>query len=104
MTPLLEDRKAVARPDQPYSTPYLAERLKEMYDSEGFKIWWGQYQREISRVEQWVMTSPTLQSAEQTAMELCKRQGFLLGTRKVAEMTQDLLEELMKGNVPWRNK
>lgn len=104
MTPLLEDRKIVARPDQPYSAPYLAERLKEMYDSEGFKIWWGQYEREMKRTEKWVMTSPMLENAEKTAMELSKRQGFLLGLRQMATMTEELLEELQKGNVPWRAK
>lgn len=80
----------------------MAERLKEMYDSEGFKIWWAQYQREIRRVEKWVMTSPTKDTAEKTAMELIMRQGFLTGIKKIEDMTVEMLEELEKGRVPWK--
>jgi len=82
----------------------MAADLEHIYSSDGFKIFWDQYHREIKRAEIWVMETSKGEASNTSriALELRYRQGFLDGLIQLGEFKGDLLKVLKSGRMPWR--
>lgn len=86
-----------------------AEQLKQVYESNGFTIYWRQMERELNRARLWARaasiharTNGT--SAEKLGLEVMYRNGYVECLERVMEIKDELLEELEAGRIPWEAK